>query len=73
MVIERQSGGSFNQFRYFIITPDRYMDKQVRQVLHKLSVADKDIFTEGIPSNMRIGLDADADDFAVGHSLLHAR
>jgi hypothetical protein len=66
VVIERQSGGSFNQFRYFIITPDRYMDKQVRKVLHKLSVADKDIFTERIPSNMRIGLDADADDFASG-------
>ncbi len=33
VVIERQSGGSFNEFRYFIITPDRFMDKQVRQVL----------------------------------------
>jgi hypothetical protein len=66
VVIERQSGGSFNQFRYFIITPDRFMDKQVRQVLHKLSVADKDIFTERIPSNMTIGLDADADDFVSG-------
>ena len=52
VVIERQSGGSFGQFRYFIITPDRFMDKQVRQVLHKLSVADKDVFTEAIPSNM---------------------
>ena len=66
VVIERRSGGSFNQFRYFIITPDQYMDKQVRQILHDLSVADRDIFTEGIPSNMRIGLDADADDFASG-------
>ena len=66
VVIERQSGGSFGQFRYFIITPDRYMDQQIRQVLHNLSVADKDIFTEGIPSNMRIGLDADADDFVSG-------
>ena len=66
VVIERQSGGSFNQFRYFIITPDRYMDRQVRQVLHKLSVEDKDVFTEAIPSNMRIGLDADADDFVSG-------
>jgi hypothetical protein len=66
VVIERQSGGSFNQFRYFIITPDRFMDKQVRQVLHKLSVEDKDIFTECIPSNVTIGLDADADDFVSG-------
>ena len=66
VVIERQSGASFDQLRYFIITPDQYMDKQVRQGLHKLSVADEDIFTERIPSNMRIGLDADADDFVSG-------
>ena len=66
VVIERQSGSVWNQFRYFIITPDRHMDRTVRQVLHKLSVAKKDIFTEGIPSNMRIGLDADADEFMTG-------
>ena len=66
VVIERQSGASFDQLRYFIITPDRYMDKQVRQGLRQLSVADEDIFTERIPSNMRIGLDADADDFVSG-------
>ncbi len=66
VVIERQSGGSFNEFRYFIITPDRYMDEQVRKVLHKLSVEDKDIFTERIPSNVRMGFDADDDDFVTG-------
>lgn len=66
VVIERRSGGSFNQFRYFIITPDRHMERQVRQVLHELLVEDKDIFTERIPSNMRIGLDRDADDFVSG-------
>ena len=66
MVIQRQSGGSFNQFRYFIITPDPFMDLEVRQILHQLWVKDKDIFTERIPSNMRIGLDADADDFVSG-------
>ncbi len=65
VVIERQSGASWNQFRYFIITPDRFMEKQVRQVLHKLRVPEKDVFSEAIPSNMRIGLDADADDFLV--------
>jgi hypothetical protein len=63
VAIERQSGSIWNQFRYFIITPDRQMDMEVRQVLRKLSVATKDIFTEGIPSNMQIGLDKDADDF----------
>ena len=66
VVIERQSGESFGQFRYFIITPDRYMDQQIRQVLRNLSVADQDIFTEGIPANMRIGLGEDADDFVSG-------
>ncbi|MDD5099844.1 MAG: hypothetical protein PHP66_02725, partial [Syntrophales bacterium] len=66
MVIERQSGGSFGQFRYFIITPDRYMDQHVRQILRNLSVADQDIFTEGIPANMRIGLGEEADDFVSG-------
>jgi len=65
IVIERQSGASWNQFRYFIITPDRFMEKQVRQVLHKLRVPEKDIFSEAIPSNVRTGLDADADDFLV--------
>ncbi len=64
--IERQSGGSFNPFSYFIITPDRYMDKRVRKVLHKLSVEDKDIFAVRIPSNLRMGLDADVDDFVSG-------
>jgi hypothetical protein len=63
VVIQRQSGATWNQLRYFIITPDRYMDKAVRQILHKLWVADRDIFTEPIPSNMKLGLDASADDF----------
>jgi hypothetical protein len=66
VVIERQSDWSFGEFRYFIITPDRFMDKQIRQVLHKLSVEAKDIFTERIPANMTIGLDPDADDLATG-------
>lgn len=63
VVIERQSGAAFGQLRYFIITPDRYMDKAVRQMLHKLSVEDQDIFSEAIPSNMRFGLDQNADEF----------
>jgi len=62
-VIERQSGSVWGQFRYFIVTPDRQMDTLVRQVLGKLSVAEKDIFTQGIPSNVRIGLEEDADEF----------
>lgn len=64
VVIERQSGASWNQVRYFIITPDRYMDKMVRQALRKLGVAEQDTFTEPIPSNMNFGLGPHADDFA---------
>ena len=63
VVIERQSGSSWDQLRYFIITPDRFMDTQVRQVLKKLSVEQQDIFSEAIPSNMRFGLGAAADEF----------
>ena len=63
VVIERQSGAAFNQERVFIITPDQNMDKAVRNALNKLSVEEKDIFTEAIPSTMRIGLNKPADDF----------
>lgn len=65
VVIERQSGSSWNQFRYLIVTPDRQMETQVREILGKLSVADKDIFTQPIPSNMLLGPDKDADEFVM--------
>ena len=63
VVIENESGSSWNQTRYFVISPDRYMDKQVRQVLHRLSVDGEDVFSEAIPSNVNLGLDAHADEF----------
>lgn len=63
VVIERQSGAAFDQVRYFIITPDRLMDNAVREAFSSIAVAGKDIFTEPIPSNMRIGLDEEADEF----------
>jgi len=63
VVIERKSETAFNQQRFFIVTPDQNMDKIVRKALNKISVEDKDIFTEAIPSNLRIGLDKSADDF----------
>ena len=63
VVIERQSGSVWGQFRYLIITPDRQMEMQVRDILGKLSVADKDIFTQPIPANVLVGLDKDADEF----------
>lgn len=64
VVIERQSGSTWQQTRYFVVSPDRYMDKQVRQVLHRLSVDGKDVFSEAIPSNLTFGLGEEADEFA---------
>lgn len=63
VVIERRSGEAFNQRKYFIITPDQFMDEAIRRVLGNISIADSDIFTEPIPSNMRLGLGEAADDF----------
>ena len=63
VVIEKQSGEAFDQQRYFIITPDQFMDGAVRNALIEISVEDEDIFTEQIPSNMILGLDEPSDDF----------
>jgi hypothetical protein len=63
VVIERKSGSSWEQFRYFIITPDRHMDREIRQALVALGVDASEIFTEGIPENVHFGLDEKADDF----------
>jgi hypothetical protein len=63
VVIERQSGEAFDQQRYFIITPDQFMEETIRQNLGRISVVNEDIFTEKIPSNMILGLDESADDF----------
>lgn len=63
VVIERQSGGSFGEIKYFIITPDKYMDKSVRKMLTNIAVNKKDIFTEPIPSDMKVGLSEGSDDF----------
>jgi hypothetical protein len=65
VVVERQSGSSWGQLRYFVISPDRYMDKQVRQVLHRLDVDRADVFSQPIPGNLRLGLDPSADEFTV--------
>ncbi|QGF22584.1 hypothetical protein [Raineyella fluvialis] len=63
VVIDRQSGSTWNQPRFFVITPDRFMDKQVRQVLHTMGVDGQDVFSEHIPSNMQLGLGSSADEF----------
>ncbi len=63
VMIERQSGASWEQFRYFIITPDGHMDREIRQALGALGVDAGEIFTQGIPENVRLGLNKNADDF----------
>lgn len=63
VVIERQSQAAFEQQRYFIITPDEGMDRKIRESLGSLSIDEKDIFTEPVPSNTIVGLDEAADDF----------
>ena len=69
VVIERQSGGSFGQTRYFVVTPDASMDEAVRSALQGLGVADRDVFTEPIPQRDELGsigplgLGKDANDF----------
>ena len=63
VVIERQSSAAFGKERAFVITPDQYMDGAIRDALNRVSVPTEDIFTEPIPSTMKVGLDAGADDF----------
>jgi hypothetical protein len=72
VVIERKSGSAFEQLRHIIITPDKVMDKAVRKAFARISVKDKDVFTEQIPSDMKVGLDKDADDFITFFRYAHA-
>ena len=63
VVIENRSSAVWDQVRYFVITPDKTMDGAVRQALARVGVPDNYVFTEPIPSDMTIGLDAESDDF----------
>lgn len=71
VVIERQSGGSYGEMRYFIITPNKHMDKAVRRVLSRLAVDKKDIFTEPIPNDLKVGLSEASDDFTTAIRYAH--
>ncbi len=63
VVIEEQACAAFDQERSFIVTADRAMDTAVRASLSQAGVAAANVFTEPIPSSVKIGLDAAADDF----------
>lgn len=71
VVIERQSDAVFDQIRYFIVTPDMFMDKAVRKALAGLSVNEEDVFTEPIPSDMNLGLGQSSDDFTTWFRYVH--
>jgi hypothetical protein len=68
VVIENRSRDVWEQVRTFVITPDKTMDRAVRQALARLGIPNNTVFTEPIPSklgdtNMAIGLAEGADDF----------
>lgn len=64
VVIDKQSGASFDTLRFFIITPDAEMDQAVRSALSQLGVSSADIFTEPISSSgIQLGLEPSDDDF----------
>ena len=63
VVIQDGSGRVFDQDRYFITTPDQFMEDAVRQAFSSIRVEDEDIFTEPIDRTLRVGLDKANDDF----------
>lgn len=63
VMVKEQSGSAFNQERFFISTPDRFMDDAVRSALAAVSIDPRHVFTEPIPSTMKVGLDAPGDEF----------
>lgn len=71
VVIERSAGSAFDQIRYFIVTPDHFMDRAVRKALTRVAVRDEDVFTEPIPSDMITGLNEASDDFTTWFRYTH--
>ncbi len=69
VVMERQSGYSFEKNRYFIVTPSAATDRAVRRTLQAQGVPADDIFTEQIPDRDTygpigpLGMGKDAIDF----------
>lgn len=68
IVVQQQSGAAFYQERFFVATPDQFMDSAVRQSLNRIGVSSTMIFTEPIPSvadnlaAVKTGLDEHADE-----------
>lgn len=62
VVIEDQSDSAFGQVRFFIITPDQFMDAAVRQAFAGIAVEEDEVFTEAIPSYISTGLGESSDE-----------
>jgi hypothetical protein len=64
VIIERQSGEAFNQERFFVITPDAVMEREMTSALLRAGVSDpKYVFTEHVSSELvRLGIGPEADD-----------
>ena len=65
VVIKRQSGAAFGQERFFVITPDAGLERDLTDALLRAGVPDRNqVFAERIsPEIARIGLGSEADDF----------
>ena len=65
VVIERQSGAAFDQERYFVVSPDAGLARDLTDALLRAGVPDRNqVFAEPIsPEIARIGLGSEADDF----------
>jgi hypothetical protein len=68
VVIENGSSAVWDQVRTFVITPDKTMDRAVRQALAGIGIPEDEVFTEQIPTklggtNLKIGLGEKSDDF----------
>lgn len=62
--IENQSGASFGQERFLIITPDQFMKRKITAALLEAGVTDaRDIFTIPLSPSLRVGVGKSADDF----------
>ncbi len=64
-IIERQATVAFNQERAFITTPDQAMERNMKAALLAAGVPSaNNIFVEPVSSDFRVGLTANADDYA---------
>lgn len=65
VVIEQQAGEAFDQQRFFIITADAVLGRQLSDALLAAGIPDKkQIFTLPVPASFaRLGLSSAADDF----------